>query len=314
MSANKIVNGFTRGFNKVVLKGKKHSPQILVIGGIICGVAGAVMACKATLKVDEVNEATKEKLDKMQEALEEGVTEAGEEYTEEDYKNDKKTLYIQTAVTYTKLYAPAVLLGTASIVSILGGHNILHKRVVGITAAYTALDNSFKQYRGRVIERFGEELDRELKFNIKSKEIEETVVNEDGTETTVVSTVDVIDDESAFGNQYAFFFDETSRDWTKDPEYNKMFLLKQQNCFNDLLKRRGHVFLNEVREGLGLDRTPAGQVVGWVYKEDDTEHGDNYIDFGIFNVHRQASRRFVNGIERSVLINPNCDGLIYDKI
>ena len=313
MSKLSIMNSFTRGFHKAVLCGKKHSPEILVIGGVVCGVASAVMACKATLKVDKVKEENKEKLEKMEKAAEAGVTEAGEEYTEEDFAADKKTLTIQTAVQYAKLYGPAVLLGTASIVSILGGHNILHKRVVGITAAYTALDNSFKQYRGRVIERFGEELDRELKFNIKSKEIEETVVNEDGTETTVTKTINVIDDESAFGNQYSFFFDELSRDWTKDPEYNKTFLLKQQNYFNDRLKRRGHVFLNEVREGLGLDRCPSGQVVGWIYDEKNP-NGDNYIDFGIFNVHRQASRRFVNGIEKSVLINPNCDGVIWDKI
>lgn len=313
MSKSSIVNGFTRGFHKVVLTGKKHSPEILVIGGVALGIVSAVMACKATLKVDEVNKEHKEKIDKMQEALEKGVTEANEVYTEEDYKEDKKTLSIQTAVTYVKLYGPSVLLGTASVVSILGGHRILNRRFVGVTAAYTALDSSFKQYRGRLIERFGEELDRELRFNIKSKEIEETVVNEDGTETTVAKTVDVIDDADVLGNQYAFFFDEVSRDWTKDPEWNKMFLLKQQNYWNDVLKRRGHVFLNDVRESLGLDRVPSGQVVGWIYNEANPT-GDNYIDFGIFNVHRQASRRFVNGLEKSVLIVPNCDGVIFGNI
>lgn len=315
MSKFKIVNGFTRGFNKVVLSGKKHTPEILVIGGVVCGVAGAIMACKATLKVDEVNKENAEKLSKMEKAVEAGVTEANEEYAVEDFENDKKTLRIQTAVKYAKLYGPAVLLGTVSVVSILGGHRILHKRVVGLTAAYTALDTTFKDYRGRVIERFGQELDKELRFNIKSKEIEEVVTNEDGTETTVVKTVDVIDESDVLGGLYAFFFDESSRDWTKDPEFNKTFVLKQQNYFNDLLHRRGYVFLNEVREGLGLERVPAGQVVGWVYDETNPDHeGDNFIDFGLFNVHRQANRRFVNGLERSVLINPNCDGVIYDKI
>lgn len=313
MSKFAIVNKLTRGANRIALSGRKHGPEILVIGGVILGITSAVMACKATLKIDEINKETKENIERMDEALEKGVTESGLEYTEEDYKNDKKTMYIQTAVTYAKVYGPAVLLGTASVVSILGGHRILHKRVVGLTAAYTALDSSFKQYRGRVIDRFGEELDRELRFNIKSKEVEETVVNEDGTETTVTNVIDVIENGSN-RSPYSFCFDECSPNWTKDPEWNKMFLLKQQNYWNDRLKRKGHVVLNEVLDSIGIDRTKAGAVTGWVYKEGDTEHGDNFIDFGIFDIHSEAARRFVNGYERSVWLDFNVDGVIWDQI
>ena len=92
-----------------------------------------------------------------------------------------------------------------------------------------------------------------------------------------------------------------------------MFVIQRQNYWNDRLKRKGHVFLNEVRESLGLDRVPEGQMVGWIYDPNDSER-DNYIDFGIYDVYSEANRRFANGLERSVLIDVNVDGTIYDKI
>ena len=84
----------------------------------------------------------------------------------------------------------------------------------------------------------------------------------------------------------------------------------QQTFFNDLLLSRGHLFLNEVYDQIGIDRTKAGQVVGWVVSKD----GDNFVDFGLFDGSTQEKRMFVNGHENSVLLDFNVDGVIYDKI
>lgn len=109
---------------------------------------------------------------------------------------------------------------------------------------------------------------------------------------------------------YAAFFDEQSAAWTKNPECNKMFLLQQQNFANEKLRARGYLFLNEVYDMLGLPRTRAGQLVGWCYDEHNP-CGDNYVDFNIFDDH---NREFVNGFEKSVLLDFNVDGNILDRL
>lgn len=312
MAKLEIMNTVTRSLHRVGFTFKKHSPEILVGAGIVGVVGSAVMACKATTKLDEVLTEPKEKIEKIHELMEKpDMVPEGKEYTEEDGKKDLTIMYTQTAVKVAKLYAPAVILGTVSIAAILGGHHILRKRNLALAAAYATIDKGFKEYRGRVIERFGEELDKELKYNIKAKEIEETVVNEDGSETTVKKTVNVADPNAI--SDYARFFDDGCNGWTKDPEFNLMFLKDQQRYANDLLKTRGHLFLNEVYDMLGIPRCEAGQIVGWIY---DEKHpvGDNFIDFGIYDLHNEKKRDFVNGYERTILLDFNVDGNILEMI
>ena len=132
------------------------------------------MACKATIKASEVAEETKETIDEIHEAEANGITKAGKDYSAEDTKKDLTTAYIQTGVKYVKLYAPAVILGAASITCIVASHRVLKKRNIALAAAYTTLDKSFKDYRGRVMERFGEQVEKEIRYNIKAKEIKKT--------------------------------------------------------------------------------------------------------------------------------------------
>lgn len=317
MTKLEIMSKATRSFNRFGLKMKKYSPEILVGAGIVGVVTSAVMACKATTKLDEVLEEPKEKIEKIHELMENpDMIPEGKEYTEEDGKKDLTIMYVQTGVKLVKLYAPSVLFGALSIGMIIGGHRILRGRNVALAAAYTALDKGFKDYRGRVVERFGEELDRELRYNIKAKEIEEVEVAEDDTEVVKKKTVNVIDDNGGDISQYSIyarFFDDGCAGWTKDPEYNHMFLNNQQRYANDLLKSRGHLFLNEVYDMLGLPRTKAGQEVGWIY---DEKHpvGDNEVDFGIYDIHKAKNRDFVNGYERTILLDFNVDGNILDMI
>lgn len=296
----KSVNGVA---SKAVMKLKKHSPEILVVAGIAGTVVSAVLACKATTKVAEILDETKGTLDTIHEGMETGAIN-GQEYTTEDGKKDTVVVYAQTGVKLAKLYGPAIILGTLSITSILASNNILRKRNVALGAAYAAIDKSFKEYRGRVIERFGEQVDTELKYGIKAKKFEEIEVDpETGKEKKVKKTVMVADPN--LQSDYAVYFDSKSRNYETNPDYNRMFLKAQQAFANDKLQTRGHLFLNEVLDDLDLPRTPAGQIVGW------TKDGpDGYVNFRIVEVEREIED---GRHEPALLLDFNVEGNIWER-
>ena len=302
-----FLNSLSRSFHKVGFAFKKHSPEILVVTGVVGTVASTVMACKATTKLSAILEEHNDTIETFNNAYEH-ADELPKPYTDEDRVHDIRITTVQTGVKIAKLYAPAVLVGALSVTSILVGHNILHKRNIALATAYAAVDKGFKEYRGRVIERFGEELDKELKYNLKTKEVEEKVVNEDGSETIVKKTGKFAKKSDC--SMYATFFDESCVAFEKDPQLNKLFLTKQQAYANDKLRLKGHLFLNEVHDMLGLPRTKAGQIVGWLY-DPKNPTGDNYIDFGIFEVYNAD---FLNGYECVCLLDFNVDGDIVNDI
>lgn len=304
-----VPNNLSRTFGKMGLKLKKHSPEIMVIGGVIGVVGSTVLACKATTKLSGILEESKENVDQIKNYVEENGY--SEKYSEEDYRKDLAITYTQTAVKVAKIYAPAVILGTLSITSILAGHNITRKRNLALSAAYVAIDKSFKEYRARVVERFGEKLDKELRYNIKQGESEEIVRNDEGGEEVVKTATEYADPNTY--SEYARFFDDGCLGWTKDPEANLTFLKQQQNYANDKLKRKGFLFLNDVYGMLGIQPTKAGQIVGWIYDEKNPI-GDNFVDFGIYDINRPRNRDFVNGYERVILLDFNVDGNILDMI
>ena len=303
----KMNDKLTRAIGKAGLTLKKHSPEILAAVGTVGVVASAVMACKATTKISEILDDANDQLNTIREAA--NTPELADQYSAEDAKKDTTIVYVQTGVKFMKLYGPAVTVGVASLGCLLGSNRILRKRNIALAAAYTAVDKSFKAYRGRVVERFGEEMDRELRYNIKAKEVQEIVTDENGNETTVTSTIEV-PEINHDNSEYARCFDETCIGWTRDPEYNMMFVTQIQNWANDRLQSKGYLYLNEVYEMLGFQRTKAGQVVGWLYNGD----GDNYVDFGIFNIKDKQKRRFVNGYEKSIWLDFNVDGNILNKM
>ena len=308
MKKTELMNNVSRSINRIGFKLKKHSPEILAATGTIGAVTSAVMACKATTKLGAILKKTKTDMEVIRTAMEHPEYLEPEKYTEDDGKNDIRILYAKTGLNIIKLYAPSVILGGLSITAMLTSNNILRKRNIALAAAYTAVDKGFKEYRSRVVERFGEEMDRELRYNLKSKEIEETVVDEKGKEKIVKKTVNVVDPSTY--SVYARFYDDGCNGWTKNPEDNLYFLKCQENYANDLLKTRGHLFLNEVYDMLGIPRTQAGQIVGWVYDEKNPV-GDNFVDFGILDLYDEKKREFVNGYERTILLDFNVDGEIF---
>lgn len=306
----KIKDTIVKTFGKIKFGAIKYSPEILVVAGVVGVVASAVIACKATTKLDDILEQTKSDVDKIHECV--GRTDLAEPYTEEDSKKDLAIVYIQTGVKLVKLYAPAVILGALSITSIIGSHYILKKRNVALAAAYATVDKGFKEYRKRVAEKIGDEAEKELRYGIKANTIEETVTDEDGREIKVEKNVT---ETSLLPSPYARIFDELNPNWERDSDYNLMYIRNVENKFNDKLKAYGYVFLNDVYEELGFPKTKTGQVVGWVYDPDNPKHeGDNYIDFGLYDLSRQKTNDFVNGYEYSVILDFNVDGNILNKI
>lgn len=293
----KMIISKTTGRSGLLLK--KHSPEILMAVGVVGIVTSAVMACKATLKVDGVLAEADEKIAKIAKATE--LPE--EQYSSKDAQKDLVVVKVQTAVNFVKLYGPSVALGVVSIGCLLGAHGIIKKRNLALVAAYKAIEQSFTDYRKRVAAEFGEDKERQLKNGVRT--IKVTEMNEKGK--TITKTVEVLDPNTK--SQYARFFDEACSQWDKCPEYNLTFIKHQQSYANDLLNVRGHIFLNEVYDMLGIPRSKAGAVVGWV-----KGYGDDFVDFGMFDGNSMAVRDFVNGYERSILLDFNVAGVIYDMI
>ena len=308
INKNALVEKASRTFCKAGLKLKKHSPEILVVGGVVGLVASGVMACKATTKLSAILDDSKEQIE-LFDKVAANPEMVNEEYTVEDAEKDKKIVKVQTAVKVAKLYAPSIAVGVVSIGAIFASNNIMRKRNVALGAAYATVDRAFKDYRNRVVDRFGEELDKELRYNLKTKEVKVIVEDENGKKKTVKRNIKYMD--SPMPSEFAVIYDDGCAGWTKDPEDNKFFLIQQQRYANERLKSRGYLSLNEVYELLGFPSTKAGQVVGWLYDcKDPNYKGDNFLYFVLYNVDCEPNRDFVNGYERNIILDFNVAPII----
>lgn len=306
MKKNELITKVSGSVHKMGFELKKHSPEIFITVGVVGTVASAVMACKATTKLNDILEESKEQIDAIHEAPQK--EELKDKYDEDMMRKDLALVYFQTGVKVAKLYAPAVILGTLSITSIVASNNILRKRNVALAAAYATVDKGFKEYRERVVERYGEQVDYELTHNIKTKEITETIVDEKGKEKQVKKTVEVADPNVT--NDYIKYFTRSNPYWDDTPDYVELFLRSQQNYANDRLKVDKVLTLNDVYDSLGFQKTKAGMVVGWVFDENN-EDGDNFIEF---NVRKVYIPNEYGEEELAYAIDFNVDGNIYNKM
>lgn len=295
----KLPTGITTKMGRQLLLLDKASPKLLFAAGVVGFVGTVVLASRATLNLEERLWEPKKKLAEINVAAELKL----DNYTEKDAQRDKTIVYSRAVQSVGKLYAPTILVGAITIACFTKSHAILTKRNAAITAAYAAMERAFSEYRGRVRESVGEEKERELYYPLEKCEIgEEDDIGEKKTELLATDNT---------RSMYARFFDKNSSSWNPQPEYNMIFLRAQQNWLNDRLRSKGHVFLNEAYDCLGIDRTSAGSVVGWVWYED----GDNYVDFGLFNRTMEPMQwDFFRGKEGAILLDFNVDGIIYDKI
>lgn len=276
---------------------KKHAPEILVFLGIGGMTAGGVLACHASRKLDTVLEDHRERL-----------SEAGKD---EDNTKELMMAYLHTGVDMAKLYGPSVIVAGLSAGSILVGNNMFRKRNMALAAAYVAVDQGFKDYRNRVVERFGEETDTELRLGLHKEKITEEETDEKGKKKKVKREIAVAED-TPYTDYARYFVKGEAKAAEYSDTYNSMFLRAQQELANHMLRAKGYLFLNEVYEMLGIEPSVAGQTVGWVYDKNDEEHGDNYVNFRIQEVFRKNSDE--DGDYKMVfMIDPNVDGPVLER-
>jgi hypothetical protein len=296
MNLKTISNAVTGKLGGRVLTVHKHAPALLFGAGVVGVVATVVLASRATLKLHDV-------IDDAQDTLEKVANLEHATYSERDRQKDAALVYFKTATKIAGMYLPALAVGAVSIAALTGSHVILTRRNVALTAAYAAIEKGFREYRQRVVGELGEDKDAEFRYG----KVERTIVED--TEQGPVTKDITVADMPLGGSIYARWFDDSCAAWQKQPQYNRLFLECQQNYANDLLRAKGWVTLNEVYEMLGMKRSQAGMVVGWVLDD-----GDGYIDFNIFNGESHTNRDFVNGWADRVLLDFNVDGVIFDKV
>ena len=285
----------TRTTHRSALLVKKHSPEILTGVGIVGLVGTAVLASKATLKLDVIVDDLQFNLEQIQNVR----VSQGDRYDDKAALHDKTVVYTRTVVDISKLYAPAVTLGLASIGCILGAHGIMKKRNAALAVAYKATEEAFNKYRERVIEAIGTEQELDVFKGIR----EEEVTDENGKKT-------VVRVQEGQASIYRQLWDETRPTWNKDRMYNKQFLLCQQNMANDMLRSRGHLFLNEVHKMLGIEVTQIGQMAGWVMGHG----GDEFVDFGLDSFESPEALAFLEGTEPAIWLDFNVDGNVLELI
>lgn len=290
--------------SRALLVARKYTPEALVVAGVGAMLTGTVLACKQTLKVNDALEPHLADLEKVKLGLSKLPA---EEYSKSDAARDRVIIYTRMGVDLLKIYAvPAVLMSLGAM-SIFGAHRIMVVRNAGLAAIAAATDKAFKEYRGRVVEKFGEDEDIALRHGFEMKDLKRK--DTDGNDVTVpvfkpYSTgVDGL-------SMYARWFDKDSSKWNSIPSYNQMFVAQCQDFANDMLHSRGHLFLNEVYDLLGLKRSSEGNIVGWL----ENGSGDGYVDFGLYSSNKNNSRQFVNGYESCALLDFNVDGPILEMI
>lgn len=271
----------------------KNAPKILLVSGIasICG--GTVLACKATLK-------TKDEL----------AVRCREIDMASENENDRaKLMTMETVgITLRNFAVPVALLG-GGITMVIKGHDIQQKRLIGVVAAYNALDAGFRKYRERVIDKEGADCDKAYMYGVREDTVEETYTDEDtGKEKKRKVRCETIDPDEL--SVYSRCFDQFNSDqWRNDPVYNFAFLKGVQEVFNQILQIKGYVFLNDVYRELGFREVPMGQAVGWI-----KGLGDDFIDFGIYDARNRKAMEFRNGAENCIWLDFNVDGIVWDKI
>ena len=293
-----------KSFKKAQLTVRKHSPEILMVAGVIGTVAGAVMACKETLELEDVLDECKQ--EKME--LEEQYAMC-EEYSEDALKKDQVKLTIKQVAKIVKLYAPSVIMEATSIGVIFASNDIMRKRNASMAAAYATLNSMYKRYRQNVIESYGEEVDKDMRFGVKHEKV--TEVDEDGNKVKIDARIVDLDNTALAISDYSRFFQSGCKGFdASSGRYNLLYLKGIQAMFNNKLIADGYVMLNDVYRELGFDTIPEGWSIGWVYDEANPI-GDNYIDFGLYEA-RNKNQRAVNDWEPVILMDFNVDGNLYE--
>lgn len=217
-------------YSKVFLK--KNASTILTCAGGVGVVATAVLAVKATPKALERIETAKE--------------EKGEPLSK-----------WETVQVAGPAYIPAIITGASTVACIFGA-NILNKRQqAALTSAYAFLDNSYKEYRKKVDEVYGEEANAHIKEEIvRDKYIDDEIHLEDSNKELFYDM---------FSERY---FESTMAD-----------VIKAEYEINKKISSLGGAFVNEFYELLDIPQLDYGTSMGWSIGSLMADKWTQWLDF-----------------------------------
>lgn len=313
---------------KAVGFGKKYGTDIAVYGGSAAIVAGVVLACKATLKVNTEAEEDAKKADeirakyKLEKKVKGGKKDArsnsreSRELVELHKEGNRALLKHNTRCIgrYVRHYSvPALLIG-GGIAGSIWAHG-KEKSEKNAAVAYAAgLAASLKKYRDEMRRERGEEAEKKFFYDVK-EEKKETVDEKGKKKTEVVETVDKDVDRSDFAKYFGVDYSTAATGYA---EADLMFLKQVEITATRKLREDKWLTLNELYKMLRLVDgagqrygVKGGNNIGWVYDKDDPD--GNKVDLGIYNPNKVANRDYVNGYNDVILIEPNVNCLDLGK-
>lgn len=306
------MNAFVTAFNKTKFWTKKHSPELLIAGGIIMAAGAIVSACFATKKAGEILPSATKKIADIHANLKDTYKIENKQIDPKEEKKDLVKVYAKTGGKLLLVYAPTIVMFATSVSCILGSHNIMKGRNLALAAAYTTLDNGYKAYRKRVKEKLGETAEEALFKDIRAEK--KDVSDKDGElKTKNVKTPHVANNADPYTAIYAC----GNRGWERDAALNYDYLMTQQAYLNRKLQAQGFLFLSDVYDALGFDASMLGadkirasHILGWIYDPTDLTR-DNYVSFGLTDKHgisKSAISTQIENNEPDFWLDFNCDG------
>jgi hypothetical protein len=209
---------------------KRNASNILTCMGGVGVVATSVMAVKATPKVLLI--------------LEETEKEKGEKLTR-----------LEKIVAAGPAYLPSIAIGVSTIACIFGANMLNKRHQAALMSAYALIDNSYKEYKEKVKELYGEEYDERARDEIAK---------------------DKYDEKDILGDDEELFYEEFSR------RYFKSTHLKVQRALYDLnreLIMAECVTVNDYYKLLGLPPIDGGDEMGWSTGMNFDYYWQLWIDF-----------------------------------
>lgn len=287
----------------------KHSPKMLFWGGLVLMGATIVSSSSATLRLGDVLDEIKEDRREVERKVQ---ADDVNEYSERDVARMNLAVSLAGFAKVVRLYLPSVALGVAAVACLTSSHNQLTRRNAGLSAALAATERAMERYRSRIREEYGEEKELELWRDERTET--RPVLDDEGRETKSTKKVKVGGGRSPYARIWGR---DTSSEWNPEPAYNVAKLRVVQEWGTLRIAQKGHLFLNEIFDELGIERTPEGAVVGWIaqkYAPKDMKV-DGFVDFGVLDPD-EASRflDFVTGAEDHVMLDFNVDGEIWRLI
>lgn len=213
---------------------KRHGSTILTVAGGVGVIATAVMAVKATPEANEL--------------LEKASKKKGEDLTT-----------VEKIKIAGPRYVPTILMGAGTVTCIFGA-NVLNKRQqAALVSAYAMIDSSYKEYKQKLKELYGEEAHEEIVNAIAVEKAKEVGIN---AECMCANTC--LTDDKACGEPVLFYDEWSNRYFEATIEQ----VITAQYHLNRNFVLRGFTVLNELYEFLGLETTDYGAEVGWTVEDE----------------------------------------------